>query len=215
MAKTKKATTKSVKSTAKKDYKPLEAPRIKLPEDDLPPKPQPTISGMLAERFKAFLAYFVKHRKKVIVALLLLAVGAWAVTNYLETRNQLDQLANPKTSTQTEITIITDQVKDTVELPTGETPTIATVSDVEKLKSQNFFKDAENGDKVLIYSKAGKALLYRYTTKKVIEYSNVSLGSQQQSTQDKTQNQPQQQTGQNPTQQPTTQTAPATTQPTQ
>lgn len=45
-------------------------------------------------------------------------------------------------------------------LPEGEEPTVATVSDPEKLKDQLFFKHAETGDKVLIYTKAKMAYLY-------------------------------------------------------
>ncbi len=45
-------------------------------------------------------------------------------------------------------------------LPVGEEPTVATVSDPDKLKDQLFFKHAEAGDKVLIYTKAKMAYLY-------------------------------------------------------
>lgn len=204
MAKTKKAGTKSTKSTtSKKAVKPLEAPRIKLPEDDLPPVKPPTISGMLSEKLRKAGSFLGRHKFKVLVVGLILVVGAWILNNYLETRNQLNQLANPKTSTQTEISIITDQIRSTVELPANETPTIATVSDVEKLKGQNFFKNAENGDKVLIYSQAGKALLYRYNTKKVIEYSNVNLGGNANNNQNEQQNNSQQQAGAQQTNQQT------------
>ena len=60
-------------------------------------------------------------------------------------------------------------------MPSSEAPTIATVNDITKLKGQAFFADAKNGDKVLIYTKAGKAVLYRPLTNKVIEYSTVNL----------------------------------------
>lgn len=216
MAKTKKSATKSSKTTTKQAIKPLEAPRIKLPEDDIVPQAQPTISSIISDKIKSFFGFISKHKLKVAALLILAGVGGWALSNYLDTRNQLNQLANPKTSTQTEITIITDQIQGTVELPSGETPTIATVSDADKLKGQNFFKNAENGDKVLIYAKAGKALLYRYTTKKVVEYSNVNLGNstgqqgqgqqgntaQQQGAQPQTTQSPQTQATPQPAQQP-------------
>src|SRR5471032_1664638 len=41
-----------------------------------------------------------------------------------------------------------------------EQPTIATVTDPEKLKNQSFFASAKSGDKVLIFSQAKKAVLY-------------------------------------------------------
>lgn len=55
-----------------------------------------------------------------------------------------------------------------VELPAGETPTVATVSDLAPLKDEPFFKEAEIGDKVLIFSTSKKAILYRPSTNKVI-----------------------------------------------
>ena len=62
-------------------------------------------------------------------------------------------------------------------LPKGETPTIATVSDIEKLKKQIFFANAVNGDKVLIYPKAKKAILYDPFLNKIIEVGPLTLPS--------------------------------------
>ncbi|MEI7621285.1 MAG: LytR C-terminal domain-containing protein [Candidatus Moraniibacteriota bacterium] len=61
-----------------------------------------------------------------------------------------------------------------MELPTDEEPVFATVTDVEKIKEQKFFAKAQNGDIVLIYAKNKKALLYRWASNKVIEFSNVA-----------------------------------------
>ncbi|MBI5357887.1 hypothetical protein HZB74_03515 [Candidatus Saccharibacteria bacterium] len=66
-----------------------------------------------------------------------------------------------------------------VEVPQGEEPTIATVQDVSKLQNQAFFKNAQNGDKVLIYSQAKKAILYRPSTDKIIEVGPVNIGDSQ------------------------------------
>jgi hypothetical protein len=80
-------------------------------------------------------------------------------------------LANPAQATQEEIAKLTGFISQFMELPVGETPTLATVSNIEQLKGQPFFANAKNGDKVLIYQKALKAVLYRPSTKKVIEVS--------------------------------------------
>ncbi len=61
-------------------------------------------------------------------------------------------------------------------LPNGETPTIATVSDPEALKDQVFFVDAQKGDKVLIYSNAKKAILYRPGDDKIITIAPLNTG---------------------------------------
>lgn len=110
-------------------------------------------------------------------ALLFLAiVGLVAFAyEYIHTRNQLKQLSNPSSSGQTQAQQIVSQINKTIALPPDENPTLATVTDVAKLRSQNFFKNAQDGDKVLIYSKSGQAVLYRPSTKQVIEYAPINL----------------------------------------
>lgn len=62
-------------------------------------------------------------------------------------------------------------------LPTGEEPTIATVSDPTKLKDQLFFANAKIGDKVLIYQNALKAYLYSVSMNKLIEVAPINVGA--------------------------------------
>jgi hypothetical protein len=62
-------------------------------------------------------------------------------------------------------------------LPAGEQPTIATVTDLEKLKGQSFFEHAQIGDKVLIYAQAKKAILFRPSENKIIELAPLSVSN--------------------------------------
>jgi len=64
-----------------------------------------------------------------------------------------------------------------ISLPADEEPTIAMVTDVTRLQDQAFFANARNGDKVLIYSKAKKAVLYRPETNLIIEVAPVNIGN--------------------------------------
>ncbi len=84
-------------------------------------------------------------------------------------------LANPSSGTQSEIKTLTEKIGKFVDLPTDEEPSIAEVKDTEKLKGQLFFSGAQNGDKVMIYSKNKKAVLYRPGTGKVIEVTSLGL----------------------------------------
>ena len=69
-----------------------------------------------------------------------------------------------------------DEIGKIIVLPTGETPTIATVTDVDKLKiTQPFFQNAKNGDKVIVYTK--KAILYDPLAKKIIDVTTINPGS--------------------------------------
>lgn len=81
-------------------------------------------------------------------------------------------------SSTEEINALLEKVGMLIELPQGETPTVATVSDKDKLKDQPFFANAQNGDKVIIYPNAKKAILYRPSINKLIDVAPVSFGDQ-------------------------------------
>jgi len=83
--------------------------------------------------------------------------------------------ATPSSPEKEELATIVERVGMLVKLPEGEEPTIAEVTDVSELQDQDFFKDAQNGDKVLIYEKAKQAILYRPSTNKVIGIAPVNL----------------------------------------
>lgn len=67
------------------------------------------------------------------------------------------------------------RVSSRIYLPEDEVPTVAVVSDKSKLK-QPFFARAENGDQVLIYARLKKAVLYRPSIDKIIEYGAINTG---------------------------------------
>ena len=66
-----------------------------------------------------------------------------------------------------------------MELPEGETPTVATISDKEKLTGQPFFKSPENGDILFAYTTAMKAILYRPSTNKIINVAPITINQTQ------------------------------------
>jgi len=90
--------------------------------------------------------------------------------------SQLHQNGANSQASQEEVKSLIAQVSQLIVLPTDETPTIATVSDPERLKDQPFFAKAQKGDKVLIYSGAGKAFLYRPSTKKLVDVAPINIG---------------------------------------
>ncbi len=73
---------------------------------------------------------------------------------------------------------ILNRVTMLAEVPYDEIPVIATVKDVEKLNNQVFFSHAQNGDKLLIYNKARRAVLYRPYSNKIIETMTIKLTEQ-------------------------------------
>ena len=117
----------------------------------------------------------IKRWWKIALAVVLIAAVAWLAYGYIHTKNELAKLSNPKTAGQTETQQLVAKVGKLVNLPSGESPTLATVNDAAKLKTQPFFADAKNGDKVLIYNNSSKAILYRPSTNKIIQYSNLKI----------------------------------------
>jgi len=86
-------------------------------------------------------------------------------------------LNDPQLAAKKEIQAVVSVVSKLMVLP-QEDPTIATISDKEKLKDQPFFTNAVNGDKLLIYTKAQKAIIYRPSTNMIIEAGPLVMGAE-------------------------------------
>jgi hypothetical protein len=109
----------------------------------------------------------------VLAVLFLAAIGSayYFYSKYQKAVNGGEQLpAN-------EIKNLTDKIGKFMDLP-NEEPTMATVTDKEKLSGQPFFAKAQNGDKVLIFTQAQKAILYRPGTGKIIEVMSLASSEQ-------------------------------------
>lgn len=114
----------------------------------------------------------------ILIALVIVA-GAFFVYHQQKQAKSLQQeltelKANPQKATEEETKALLEKVGQLIELP-NEKPTIATVTDPSSLKDQAFFANAQVDDRVLIYSAAKKAYLYRPSTNKVIEVAPVNL----------------------------------------
>lgn len=110
-----------------------------------------------------------------LAAIVLLTVFGF---KYNDAQNRADQLSSdPQAAARAAIVQITKEVGKIVVLPANETPTLATVNDASKLKGQAFFANAQNDDKVLIYTQAKLAVLYRPSVKKIINIAPLNIGS--------------------------------------
>lgn len=120
---------------------------------------------------------FPKLNLKTIIFLLVI-VGAGSSSYYFYTQYVKAKalLENPTEAAKAETQAITSKLGTLIELP-NEEPTVATILDKDKLKDQPFFARAENGDKVLIYPKALKAILYRPGTNRVVDFGTINIES--------------------------------------
>ncbi|MGB4833469.1 MAG: hypothetical protein WBP40_00385 [Candidatus Moraniibacteriota bacterium] len=108
-------------------------------------------------------------RVSFVLSILLLVAVCAAGYFYYQYRQ------SPKVQSAGEVKDLKEEIGAIFELPTGEEPTLATVTDRDKLAEQPFFQKAENGDKVLIYSTSGRAVLYRPSTKKIVDVTAVNV----------------------------------------
>lgn len=121
----------------------------------------------------------LKGKSLLVLALLLIIAIASSFYFYTKYNDAQNKLKHPEVVVKTETQSLVDKVSKHAELPSGEQPTVATVSDVSKLAKQTFFANAKNGDKVMIYSKAKKAILYRTSEDRIINIAPLNINSKQ------------------------------------
>lgn len=124
--------------------------------------------------------FFKRHQLLIVILLVLvLLVGGIAFYYYNQYQASQSLLKNPNIAVEKQTKQLVDEVGKLIVLPKDEQPTVATVTDASKLKDQPFFKNARNGDKVLIYVNAKKAILYDPSKKVIVEVAPVNLSQQQ------------------------------------
>jgi len=138
--------------------------------------PQSGIKGRLASIQKMFLD-MRSDRKKMITGILVVAIVLSIGTTLYFYKQLSDVKKDPQKMAQAEAAALMAKVSKLIELPEGEQPTIATVTDPDKLKSQAFFAHAKRGDKVLIFTSSRKAILYDPTANKIVEAAPIDVGS--------------------------------------
>jgi len=116
-----------------------------------------------------------RSSKKVLIALvafIILLVGGVVIVGATFKKTPFFSSDTEVAPQEKEAEELIEKVGELIVLPEGR-PTIATVSDKNQLIGQPFFVNAENGDKVLIYTESKKAILYRPSIDKVVEVGPV------------------------------------------
>lgn len=108
-----------------------------------------------------------------VLVVAVIVLGAWSWSLYNDRKDLQGQVktlnANPQSVVQKQTQQLITRVGHLITLPASETPTVAEVSNAAQAKQQSsFFANAQNGDRVLMYVKAGEAILYRPSTNKII-----------------------------------------------
>jgi hypothetical protein len=130
-------------------------------------------------------AHIERNQKHLVIMGVIVLVSIFMVVTALivdSQRPKMYHLPDPKkaqakeqqkirATQQTEMQAIKKELK----LPTDEQPIFATVAQKEQLQKQNFFKKSQNGDRVLLYPKHKKIILYRPSTQKIIAVSRLQF----------------------------------------
>ncbi|MDO8583855.1 MAG: hypothetical protein Q7R83_01615 [bacterium] len=107
-----------------------------------------------------------KGKTVALIIVSVLLVASLGGNLFLYVRSTPKQVA---AQSDQEVARVVEQVGRLMVLPTDETPTIATVLDPEKLKDQPFFANAKEGDRVLVYAKAKRVILFRSSENRIVE----------------------------------------------
>ncbi len=116
------------------------------------------------------------HNIKIFIAVLIFVTASLFVTTFILWKNSGPKKV-PIATSENQVEQVVIDVSKVMILPENETPTLATVTDLTPLKDQPFFSKAMLGDLVLIYTNSKKAILWRPSTKQIVEVSSLNITS--------------------------------------
>lgn len=119
----------------------------------------------------------IPKKKFIVIALLivLLASIGFAGYDYFLAKKYIFKIVSTEEQVKKEVVAVTKIIRQSIDLPPDEKAVMATVTDIDQLKDQQFFRSAQNGDVVLMYPESGKALIYRPKDKRVVEFGAMVI----------------------------------------
>ena len=114
------------------------------------------------------------NSKMLIFLVFIVLVVAASSYYFYQYQRQQDLLLNPNKAAAEDSQNTLDHVKRLMSLPQGS-PLIYTVIDKKQIATQPFFKNVENGDKVLMFVQDKKAIIYRPSTDKIIDVGPINI----------------------------------------
>ena len=111
---------------------------------------------------------FLKIVCWLFLGIIIGALGLFSYNYYIVIKSNKEKVINQSD--------LISKVSKLVILPTGEDPAVATINDAASLiKEQVFYKNAINGDIVLVYQKAAKAIVYSPSRNIIVNVGPVFL----------------------------------------
>lgn len=120
----------------------------------------------------------------LVLILLALAAGSFFLyQKYRDTQAQVDKLSTVQGQQElsnTQVNELLGEMRAIILLPSDEDPVVATITDINLLRDKDFYKDAQNGDRVVVFASAKKAYIYRPSEKKIINVGAFEVSNEQQ-----------------------------------
>lgn len=115
----------------------------------------------------------------LVIGVIIGVGGLWTYNHFAS-----QKAASPVSQVdQAQVQALIAKVAKLVILPTGEQPVVATINDAASLiKQQAFYSGAINGDVVLVYQKASKAIVYSPSRNLIVNVGPVILQNSASST---------------------------------
>ncbi len=130
---------------------------------------------VIAPKKKKILRKIFTRKSILYLLLLILAIGfLYYYSQYRKLSSTPDAIAKDKT-----VEII-KKISQLAIVPDDPNAVLASVTDVSKLKNEKFFANAQNGDYIVLFPSAMKAILYRPSINKIVEIGPLSSGQQPQ-----------------------------------
>lgn len=142
---------------------------------------QPELASEVINSKRRFLTQQIIAGAVILLVLILLGM---LLNDRKQLKDQVNKLATNQRATvpQNDAEKYQEEIGKIVDTPTGLIPSLIPVKDAKSLAADNpFFKNAQDGDVVLLYvlpDKSVRAILYRPSVKKVIEAtSSATIGA--------------------------------------
>jgi len=111
----------------------------------------------------------------IITCLIVAGLISIIVIQYQQLRN-LHQGSDSVATNQQDVQRLVAKVSQLTQLPQEE-PYVATIQNIDEIQNQAFFSFAKNGDKVLIFPAAKKAVIYRESDHKLINMGPIEINN--------------------------------------
>jgi len=114
-----------------------------------------------------------------LVALLVMVIGIAVFFYGKWQRYRDDPMKAQEEQIQREVDKVVRKVNKLMILPEDERPSLVTVDNKDEInENQEFFRLAEDGDQMLIYRQARKAILYRPGSNRIVNVAPINVSSE-------------------------------------